>query len=253
MCWGKGGDDENHCTVSAAGCVTVEICPSPAAYGLGPFPTRCSWLRNGSRGSAFTHTQNQTEYDLFNSSPAASLVWPSFSNALHEPVSLRGRLQLRTEAKGTKTAMQDRRRVLPPWRKALLAVAMVVACALLLLSTAGWIYLLVQQWHLAEDLHRLDVQVREVSRRFGVQEEAAELRVLQRSRRQENGAAEAAGAAGEAAALRGQEEEDVMVMMTYSLVSVRHQNIPVDVEFFNYLIMIIIITVIAAFSVSPLW
>lgn len=116
--------------------------------------------------------------------------------------------------------MQDRSRVLPPWRKTLLAAA---ACVLLLLSAAAWIYLLVRQRHLAEELQRLDAQMGEVSRRCGGREEAAELRVLQRSRRQESGAAAAAAAARTAAA-RGQEEEDVMVVMTYSLLPVRQHN-----------------------------
>lgn len=112
--------------------------------------------------------------------------------------------------------MQDRSRVLPPWRTVLQALLAAAACALLLLSAAGWVYLLVRQRHLAEELRRLDAQLGEVSRRCGVQEEAAELRVLQRSRRQESGTA--------AATSQGQEEDDdVMVMMTYSLVPVRQQ------------------------------
>lgn len=61
--WGVGGigDDERRCTVCTAGCVTAEICPSPAAYGLGPFPSRCSLLCNVSRGSAFTHTHTNAD------------------------------------------------------------------------------------------------------------------------------------------------------------------------------------------------
>lgn len=115
-------------------------------------------------------------------------------------------------------AMQDRSRVLPPWWKAPALAA--AACALLLLSSAGLLYLLARQRELTEELLRLDAQMQEVLRRCRLQEGTAppphpaeELKILHRSRRDENGTA-----------TRGQDEKDVMLMVTYSMVPVRNQN-----------------------------
>lgn len=114
--------------------------------------------------------------------------------------------------------MQDRSRVLPSWWKALAAAA-AVACALLLLSSAGLLYLLVRQRELTEELLRLDAQTQEVLRRCRLEEgtvpphPAEELKILHRSRRDENGTA-----------TQGQDEKDVMLMVTYSMVPVRNQN-----------------------------
>lgn len=113
--------------------------------------------------------------------------------------------------------MQDRSRVLPPWWKALAAAA--VACALLLLSSAGLLYLLARQRELTEELLRLDAQMQEVLQRCRLQEGTAplhpaeELKILHRSRRDENGRA-----------TQGQDEKDVMLTVTYSMVPVRNQN-----------------------------
>lgn len=113
--------------------------------------------------------------------------------------------------------MQDRSRVLPPWWKALAAAA--AAFALMLLSSAGLLYLLARQRELTEELLRLDAQMQEVLRRCRLQEGTApphpaeELKILHRSRRDENGTATG-----------GQDEKDVTLMVTYSVVPVRNQN-----------------------------
>lgn len=126
--------------------------------------------------------------------------------------------------------MQDRSGVLPPWWKALALAA--AACALLLLSSAGLLYLLARQRELTEELLRLDAQMQEVLRRCRLQEGTAappsphpaeELKLLHRSRRDENGTV-----------TRGQDEKDAMLMVTYSMVPVRNQN-----TFLNFLLQIV--------------
>lgn len=92
-------------------------------------------------------------------------------------------------------------------------------CALLLLSSAGVLYLLVQQRQLVEELLRLDAQVQALSRSCRPQAgeqppaEAGEPRSLHRSRRHQEGPA-----------APRQDGKDVMMLMTYSMVPVRHPN-----------------------------
>lgn len=114
--------------------------------------------------------------------------------------------------------MQERSGVFLAWK-----VLPVATCALLLLllSSAGMLYLLVRQRELTEELLRLDGQMQALSRSCRLQAgmlpvepaEAGELKNLHRSRRHQEGAA-----------TQSQDEKDMMMVMTYSMVPVRHIN-----------------------------
>ena len=90
-----------------------------------------------------------------------------------------------------------------------------ICVLLLLLSSAGLVFLLVRQRELTEELLRLDAQVQELSQSCRVLRlepaEAGELKKLRRSRRNQE---------GEAA--ESQDEKDMLTLMTYSMVPVRH-------------------------------
>lgn len=95
-------------------------------------------------------------------------------------------------------------------------------CALLLLSSGGLVFLLVKQKELTEELVRLDAQVQVLSQSCGLQAgvlqpsdpaEAVELLKLQRSRRNQEGKPTG-----------GEGEKDMMMLMTYSMVPVRHPH-----------------------------
>lgn len=85
----------------------------------------------------------------------------------------------------------------------------------LLLSSAGLIYLLVRQSELTEELLRLEAQVKVLAQSCGLPDgtslQGDGLKKLQRSRRNQEG--------GE-----NQDEKDVLMLMTYSMVPVRHQK-----------------------------
>lgn len=85
----------------------------------------------------------------------------------------------------------------------------------LLLSSAGLIYLLVRQSELTEELLRLEAQVKVLVQSCGLQDGASlqgdGLKKLQRSRRNQEEA-------------ETQDEKDMLMLMTYSMVPVRHQN-----------------------------
>lgn len=92
-------------------------------------------------------------------------------------------------------------------------------CVLLLLSFGGLVVLIVWHKELTQELVRLDAQVQELSQICRLQaailpadpEEAGELQKQQRSRRNlEEEPTE--------------EDHDMMMMMTYSMVPVRHQK-----------------------------
>lgn len=84
-------------------------------------------------------------------------------------------------------------------------------CALLL-SSAGLLYLLVRQSDLTEELLRLEAQVKALARTCGPRDGAAPrddgLKGLNRNRRSQQGA-------------ERQEEKDMLMLMTYSMVPVR--------------------------------
>lgn len=107
--------------------------------------------------------------------------------------------------------MKEKSGVFPAWK-----VLLAGMCVLLLLSSAGLVFLLVRQRELTEELLRLDAQMREMSQRCrlqaGIREpaEAGELEKLHRSRRDQ-----------EEYPSQSQEEKDMMTMMTYSMVPVR--------------------------------
>ncbi|XP_051236615.1 uncharacterized protein LOC127352364 isoform X2 [Dicentrarchus labrax] len=108
--------------------------------------------------------------------------------------------------------MKERSGVFLAWK-----VLLVGMCALLLLSSAGLVYLLVRQGELTEELLRLDAQMQALSQscslRAGVlpmdPTQAGELKKLHRSRRnQEN-------------PTQSQDEKDMLMLMTYSMVPVK--------------------------------
>lgn len=85
----------------------------------------------------------------------------------------------------------------------------------LLLSSAGLIYLLVRQGELTEELLRLEAQVKVLVQSCGQQDGTSPqgdgLKKLHRSRRNQEEA-------------ERQDEKDMLMLMTYSMVPVRHQN-----------------------------
>lgn len=113
--------------------------------------------------------------------------------------------------------MQDSSSIALPWSIKVLLLGM---CALLALSSAGLGFLLFQHRELTDDLVRLDAQMQVLSQSCSLQagilqtaSPAGEAELLHRSRRSQ---------AGEAA--RRKEQEDVLMMMTYSMVPVRHSS-----------------------------
>lgn len=113
--------------------------------------------------------------------------------------------------------MKERSEVPHAWKRKVLLVA---ACALLLLTWAGLLYLLVRQRELMEELLRLDGQMLALSRSCRLQAgvlptdpaDDGEMKNLQRSRRDQE----------RAATVESGDEKDVMMLMTYSLVPVRY-------------------------------
>lgn len=90
-----------------------------------------------------------------------------------------------------------------------------VGMCTLLLSSAGFIYLLVRQGELTEELLRLQAQVKVLAQSRGLQDgtslQAEGLKKLQRSRRNQEEE-------------EGQDEKDMLMLTTFSMVPVRHQN-----------------------------
>lgn len=97
------------------------------------------------------------------------------------------------------------------------AVLQLAGMCALLLSSAGLLYLLVRQSDLTEELLRLEAQVKALARTCGPQDGAAlqaeGLKRLSRNRRNQEGA-------------ERQEEKDMLTLMTYSMVPVRHHTPP---------------------------
>ncbi|XP_069018052.1 uncharacterized protein [Embiotoca jacksoni] len=108
--------------------------------------------------------------------------------------------------------MKERSGVFLVWKMLLVGM-----CVLLLLSSAGLVFLLVRQKELTEDLVRLESQMQELSQScrqlagipadFG---EAGDLKKLHRSRRNQEGDP-----------TLSQEQKDMLMLMTYSMVPVK--------------------------------
>ncbi|TDH09594.1 hypothetical protein EPR50_G00087840, partial [Perca flavescens] len=111
------------------------------------------------------------------------------------------------------TNMKEKSGVFLAWK-----VLLVGMCALLLLSSAGLLFLLVRQKELTEQLVRLDAQMQVLSQSCRLQTgvlaveptEAAELKKLQRSRRNQEGEA-----------TQSQDEKEMLMLMTYSMVPIK--------------------------------
>ncbi|XP_028441597.1 gliomedin-like isoform X4 [Perca flavescens] len=109
--------------------------------------------------------------------------------------------------------MKEKSGVFLAWK-----VLLVGMCALLLLSSAGLLFLLVRQKELTEQLVRLDAQMQVLSQSCRLQTgvlaveptEAAELKKLQRSRRNQEGEA-----------TQSQDEKEMLMLMTYSMVPIK--------------------------------
>ncbi|KAJ8343563.1 hypothetical protein SKAU_G00308920 [Synaphobranchus kaupii] len=111
----------------------------------------------------------------------------------------------------------------PSWRMRLLLLGM---CALTLLSSAGLVVLLLRQTQLTAQLLQLDAQVREISERAVVEflSEVTPLAEQQRAKHQRHRNPRnkrSHGPWGPRGPSRGEEQEDMMMMMTYSIVPVR--------------------------------
>lgn len=93
------------------------------------------------------------------------------------------------------------------------AFLLLLGTCTLLLSSAGFVYLLVRQSELAEELLRLEAQVEALVQSRGLQGgtglQGDGLKKLHRSRRNQE---------------EEEEEEDMPMLMTYSMVPVRHQS-----------------------------
>ncbi|XP_070763120.1 gliomedin-like [Enoplosus armatus] len=109
--------------------------------------------------------------------------------------------------------MKERSGVFLVWK-----VLLVGMCVLLLLCSAGLVFMLVRQKELTEELLRLDAQVQELSQTCRMQagilpvdpEEAGELKKLHRGRRSREGEP-----------TQSQDEKDMLMLMTYSMVPVK--------------------------------
>lgn len=124
-------------------------------------------------------------------------------------------VQQRTKEQGAN--MEERSGVLIlKWK-----VLLVGMCVLLLLSSAGLVFLLFRQRELADELGKLESQMQELTQSCSVRAgilpndlgQAGEFRKLHRSRRNQEGDP-----------TQSQDEKDMLMLMTYSMVPVRHQH-----------------------------
>lgn len=123
-------------------------------------------------------------------------------------------VQQRTKERGAN--MKEGSGVSPMWK-----VLLVGMCVLLLLSTAGLVFLLFRQKELADELFRLESQMQELTEscrlRAGILPidpgEAREFRKLHRRRRNQ-----------EEDPMQSEDQKDMLMLMTYSMVPVRHQH-----------------------------
>ncbi|XP_018521971.2 uncharacterized protein LOC108876747 isoform X1 [Lates calcarifer] len=129
-------------------------------------------------------------------------------------VNFRATITLQRSARDQGTNMKESGGGFHAW-KGLLAGMCVL---LLLLCSAGLMFLLVRQRELAEELVRLDAQMRELTQICKLQAgflstdpgEAGELQTLRRSRRNQGGGP-----------TQSQDEKDTLMLMTYSMVPVK--------------------------------
>lgn len=90
--------------------------------------------------------------------------------------------------------------------------ALLLGMCVLLLGSAGWIFLLLQHSELVKELARLQSQVQELSRSCKLRDaietgELGELKKLHRSRRDQ-----------------ADEDQDMLMLMTYSMIPVRQAS-----------------------------
>lgn len=110
------------------------------------------------------------------------------------------------------------------WKTLLLGM-----CVLLLLGSAGWIFLLVQHRELVKELARLQSQVQELSQSCRLQArkhqdetgEVGELKKLHRSRRDQ------------VDEVIQKQDQDMLMLMTYSMIPVRRLESYVAVTWFT--------------------
>ncbi|XP_028285789.1 uncharacterized protein LOC114451414 isoform X2 [Parambassis ranga] len=125
----------------------------------------------------------------------------------------RAQITLQQTTRRPATSMKESSGAVVVWRALLVGM-----CVLLLLSSAGLVFLLVQQTELAEELVRLESQMRELSESCRLQaeilpadlKEAGELKKLHRSRRHPEGDP-----------AQSQDQKDMLMLMTYSMVPVK--------------------------------
>ena len=142
------------------------------------------------------------------------IFWQVFRYELYVPVSCQSSDHSAAMRQGTD--MTEKSQGFQAWK-----VLLVGMCVLLLILTSGLVFLLVRHKELSEELVRLDAQMQELSQSGGLQagilstdhDEAAELKKLHRSRRNQ-----------EREPTQSQEEKDMLMLMTYSMVPVRHSN-----------------------------
>lgn len=164
----------------------------------------------------------QTDCDMFIplqqpecSFPLTSVSWQSFRYALR--VHFRAVITLHWRTGKQSTNMKESSGVYLAWK-----VLLLLMCVLLLLTSAGLGFLLVRQTELTEELVRLDAQMQELSQSCRLQAailpahpgQTGELKKLQRSRRNQDGEPPE----------ESLDKKDMMMMMTYSMVPVRHTN-----------------------------
>lgn len=146
--------------------------------------------------------------------PWRIICWQVFRYVLYVLVNFRAQITLQWRTREQDTNMKDKTGVFLLWKVLLSGI-----CASLLLISAGLLFLLVRQKELTAELLRLDVQMQVLSQSCRLQAEilpmdpaeAGELKKLHRTRRNHE------------KPVQSQDEKDMLMLMTYSMVPVRHQ------------------------------
>nr|XP_043893030.1 olfactomedin-like protein 2A isoform X3 [Solea senegalensis] len=102
--------------------------------------------------------------------------------------------------------MTERRGLFAMWKELLLGLCVL----LLLLTSAGLVFLLVQQTELVKEMVRLDTQVQELSQSCKLSTEPGHVKTLHRSRRNQDGEP-----------TQSEDQTDMLMLMTYSMVPVK--------------------------------
>ncbi|XP_058500911.1 mucin-4-like isoform X2 [Solea solea] len=102
--------------------------------------------------------------------------------------------------------MTERRGLFAMWKELLLGLCVL----LLLLTSAGLVFLLVQQTELVKEMVRLDTQVQELSQSCKLSTEPGHVKTLHRSRRNQDGEP-----------TQSEDQADMLMLMTYSMVPVK--------------------------------